>query len=125
MWNVYGTLLAIPLGELAFEHPTPFVMSNALDKTIGEFKMWASMSRKPGQPADDLLRQYKQILSEQLSKLACRAAFANGAVAMGVAKRAMRPTFKGDLSAIYQRLRGGDCPASRAIPAKFLADGKF
>ena len=27
--------------------------------------MWASMSRKPGQPADDLLRQYKQILSEQ------------------------------------------------------------
>ena len=65
LWNVYGTLLAIPLGELVFEHPTPFVMSNALDRTIQEFKMWASMSRKPGQPADDLLRQYKQILSEQ------------------------------------------------------------
>ena len=64
LWNVYGTLLAIPQGELLFEHPTPFVMSNALDKTIQEFKMWASMSRKPGQPADDLLRQYRQILSE-------------------------------------------------------------
>jgi FMN phosphatase YigB (HAD superfamily) len=65
LWNVYGTLLAIPQGELLFEHPTPFVMSNALDKTIQEFKMWASMSRKPGQPADDLLRQYRQIMSEQ------------------------------------------------------------
>ena len=65
LWNVYGTLLAIPQGELLFEHPTPFVMNNALDRTIQEFKMWASMSRKPGQPADDLLRQYRQILSEQ------------------------------------------------------------
>ena len=65
LWNVYGTLLAIPQGELLFEHPTPFVMSNSLDKTLQEFKMWASMSRKPGQPADDLLRQYRQILSEQ------------------------------------------------------------
>ena len=64
LWNVYGTLLAIPLGELLLEHPTPFVMNNALDRTIHEFKMWASMSRKPGQPADDLLRQYRQILSE-------------------------------------------------------------
>src|SRR4051812_33639056 len=52
LWNVYGTLLAIPGGELTFEHPTPFVMNVALDKTIQEFKMWASMSRKPGQPAD-------------------------------------------------------------------------
>ena len=65
LWNVYGTLLAIPPGELLFEHPTPFVMSNALDKTLQEFRMWASMSRKPGQPADDLLRQYRQILSQQ------------------------------------------------------------
>ncbi len=65
LWNVYGTLLAIPPGELLLEHPTPFVMSNALDKTLQEFRMWASMSRKPGQPADDLLRQYRQILSEQ------------------------------------------------------------
>ena len=37
LWNVYGTLLAIPGGDLAFEHPQPFVMSSALDKTIQEF----------------------------------------------------------------------------------------
>ena len=48
LWNVYGTLLAIPFGELVFEHPTEYVMTMALEKTITEFKMWASMSRKPG-----------------------------------------------------------------------------
>ena len=51
MWNVYGTLLVIPHGELRFEHETDFVMDAALDKTIQEFKMWQSMSRKPGAPA--------------------------------------------------------------------------
>jgi hypothetical protein len=66
LWNVYGTLLAIPLGELVFEHPQPFIMSNALDKTIQEFKMWASMSRKPGQPSEYMLAIYKQLLTEQL-----------------------------------------------------------
>jgi hypothetical protein len=52
LWNVYGTLLALPGGELYFEHPQKFVMELALQKTIDEFKMWASMSRKPGQPSE-------------------------------------------------------------------------
>ncbi len=68
LWNVYGTLLAIPPnGELLFEHPQAFIMNNALDKTIQEFKMWASMSRKPGQPSDYMLSQYRQLLAEQSS----------------------------------------------------------
>src|SRR4051794_40047305 len=54
LWNVYGTLLALPGGELYFEHPQQFVMEVALDKTIQEFKMWGAMTRKPGQPADYL-----------------------------------------------------------------------
>jgi hypothetical protein len=62
LWNVYGTLLAIPLGELIFEHPQPLVMEIALDKTINEFKMWASMSRKPGQPAEYMKHLYSQEL---------------------------------------------------------------
>jgi FMN phosphatase YigB (HAD superfamily) len=65
MWNVYGTLLAIPGGELLFTHPTKFVMDVALDKTVQEFKMWASMSRKPGQPADYLAQMYTKVLDEQ------------------------------------------------------------
>lgn len=51
-WNVYGTLLAVTGGEFIREHPQKFIMDMALDKTIQEFKMWKSMSRKPGQPAE-------------------------------------------------------------------------
>ena len=64
LWNVYGTLLRIAGGELWFEHPQPFVMGVALDKTIQEYKMWASMSRKPGQPSDYMKQLYLQVLTE-------------------------------------------------------------
>ena len=65
LWNVYGTLVAVTGGDLVFEHPTAFIMNNALDKTIQEFKMWASMSRKPGQPSEYMGQIYGQILTEQ------------------------------------------------------------
>jgi FMN phosphatase YigB (HAD superfamily) len=64
-WSVYGTLLAISGGELYFEHPDQFVMELALDKTVQEFKMWSSMSRKPGQPANYLQTVYSNLLAEQ------------------------------------------------------------
>src|SRR5438132_14434434 len=64
LWNIYGTLLAISGGELYFEHPAKFVMDVALDKTIQEFKMWGSMSRKPGQPADYMGQIYRRVLSD-------------------------------------------------------------
>jgi FMN phosphatase YigB (HAD superfamily) len=64
-WNIYGTLLAISGGELLFEHPNKFVMEVALDKTLQEFKMWGSMSRKPGQPAEYLGELYTRALDEQ------------------------------------------------------------
>jgi FMN phosphatase YigB (HAD superfamily) len=64
-WNVYGTLLAVAGGDLVFVHPNDFVMNVALDKTVQEFKMWASMSRKPGQPADYMKVIYEQLLDEQ------------------------------------------------------------
>jgi FMN phosphatase YigB (HAD superfamily) len=64
-WTVYGTLLAVSGGDLIFEHPQKFVMDLALDKTIQEFKMWGSMSRKPGQPADYLREIYANLLLEQ------------------------------------------------------------
>jgi FMN phosphatase YigB (HAD superfamily) len=64
-WSAYGTLLAITGGELYFEHPNQFVMEVALDKTVQEFKMWPSMSRKPGQPANYLQTIYSNLLAEQ------------------------------------------------------------
>jgi hypothetical protein len=64
-WNVYGTLLAVSGGDLVFQHANDFIMTVALDKTVQEFKMWASMSRKPGQPADYMKLIYDQALDEQ------------------------------------------------------------
>src|SRR5262245_22210512 len=63
MWTAYGTLLAVPGGELQFEHSTEFVMDAALDKTIKEFKMWQSMSRKPGAPAEYMKELYSKALT--------------------------------------------------------------
>ena len=64
LWNVYGTLLNIAGGELWFEHPQAFVMSVALDKTIQEYKMWGSMSRKPGQPSEYMGQLYNKALTD-------------------------------------------------------------
>src|SRR5438067_181522 len=64
-WSVYGTLLAIGGGELLFEHATPLVMEMALDKTIQEFNMWASMTRKAGKPSDYLRQGYQDLLRNQ------------------------------------------------------------
>lgn len=63
-WNIYGTLLSVSGGELVFEHPQKFVMDVALDKTLQEFKMWGSMSRKPGQPAEYLGQLFARALAE-------------------------------------------------------------
>jgi hypothetical protein len=65
VWNLYGTLLAIGGGDLVFQHPQPFVMELALDKTVQEFKMWGSMTRKPGQPSEYLAQLYTRALDEQ------------------------------------------------------------
>jgi FMN phosphatase YigB (HAD superfamily) len=63
-WNLYGTLLDIFGGQLLFEHPNKFVMDIALDKTVQEFKMWGSMSRKPGQPAEYMGEMYRRVLDD-------------------------------------------------------------
>jgi len=58
---------------------------------------------------------YRARLTEQLGRLACRARFADGAVAMGVARRAAGQGFKGEPGPLYERLKAADCPASRTI----------
>jgi FMN phosphatase YigB (HAD superfamily) len=64
-WDLYGTLLHLFGGHLLFEHPQKFIMDTALDKTVQEFKMWSSMSRKPGQPSEYMGQIYERVLSEQ------------------------------------------------------------
>jgi histidinol phosphatase-like enzyme len=64
-WNVYGTLLRIADGNLLFQHPQAIRMEVALDKTIHEFNMWNSMTRKPGKPWEYMLQKYVHALEEQ------------------------------------------------------------
>lgn len=67
VWAVYGTLLRIDGGRLQHLHPQQLRMQIALQKTIEEFHMWHSMSRKPGAPWEYMLQQYKRIIeTEQL-----------------------------------------------------------
>jgi FMN phosphatase YigB (HAD superfamily) len=67
LWNVYGTLLNVPGGELWFEDTRDGVynaMHPALSKTLQTFKMWQSMSRKPGDPAEQLKDMYLRVLTQ-------------------------------------------------------------
>ena len=63
-WGIYGTLLTISEGRLQFLHPDPLCMEVALDKTIHEFNMWHSMSRKPGAPWEYMFQQYKRLVED-------------------------------------------------------------
>jgi uncharacterized protein YjbI with pentapeptide repeats len=58
---------------------------------------------------------YKARLTDDLVRLICRLRWGNGSVATGVAKRALAPDFKGDMPAIYDRLKADDCPAGKAV----------
>jgi len=68
VWSVYGALLRIDGGRLQHMHPQRLRMQIALEKTIQEFNMWQSMSRKPGAPWEYMLQQYKRVLDGELSK---------------------------------------------------------
>jgi FMN phosphatase YigB (HAD superfamily) len=66
VWTVYGTLLRIDGGRLQHLHPQAIRMQIALQKTIEEFHMWHSMSRKPGAPWEYMLQQYKRVIEKEL-----------------------------------------------------------
>ena len=65
---------------------------------------------------------YKSRITDYLSRLMCRSRFASGAVATGVARRAMAPGFKGDMPAIHDRLKAADCPASAVMTRRVMRD---
>jgi uncharacterized protein YjbI with pentapeptide repeats len=85
-----------------------------------EQQLWQGYARSA---ADMVIADgYRTRLTESLTRLMCRPRFASGAVAAGVARRAMADGFKGDMPAIYDRLRAADCPASSAVGARVLRD---
>lgn len=67
-WGVYGTLLLTIDGRLQPLVDDPLRLEVALEKTIAEFNMWHSMSRKPGAPWEYMLSQYRRLVgSEQMA----------------------------------------------------------
>ncbi|MCI0703786.1 MAG: HAD hydrolase-like protein [Planctomycetia bacterium] len=63
LWTVYGTLVVIPQGELLFEHPEESLADMVFEKLIKEFKMWNSMTRKPGAPSAYMKELYNKALT--------------------------------------------------------------
>jgi hypothetical protein len=84
-----------------------------------DYTLWQGLAQAGQQTTPDI---YKPRLTDYLMRLECRPRWSNGAVATGVARRAGRPEFRGDLIAIYDRLRADDCPASKTVVPKALKD---
>ncbi|MCB9953387.1 MAG: HAD family hydrolase [Planctomycetaceae bacterium] len=64
-FNPYGTLLHIDQGEQFVLHPQKLRTQIALEKTIHEFNMWNSMTRKPGQPWEYMLHQIMKLIEDR------------------------------------------------------------
>jgi uncharacterized protein YjbI with pentapeptide repeats len=67
-----------------------------------------------------LQETYVKDLTDQLIRLMCKAQYSNGSVATGVARRAQGPQFRGNMAAIYDKLRGNDCPAGRRMSPQVM-----
>jgi uncharacterized protein YjbI with pentapeptide repeats len=65
---------------------------------------------------------YKGRLTDYLARLMCRSRFATGAVAAGIARRAMAPGFKGDMPALYDKLKAPDCAAAPAMSPRLMRE---
>ena len=63
---------------------------------------------------------YPKDLTEHLLGMMCKARFGNGSVATGVAQRAQGAMFRGNLVAVYDRLRSKECPASAAMSPRLM-----
>ena len=61
---------------------------------------------------------YKADLTTYLTKLMCSARWSNGAVATGIARRAVTAQFRGDVVAVYDGLKAASCPASSQAAAE-------
>lgn len=69
-------------------------------------------------PASYGLSLYSQQLTEHLETMVCRVRWLNGAVATGIALRAIQPHFRGDLAVIDERLSEDECTAAQGVPAR-------
>jgi hypothetical protein len=52
----------------------------------------------------------------------CSARWSNGAIATGIARRAVTAQFRGDVVAVYDNLKASTCPAATQAPPKVMKD---
>lgn len=84
-----------------------------------EYAQWQGLVSSGTQITAEI---YRPRITDYLVRLQCRPRWSNGAVATGVARRAQRQEFRGDLVAVYDRLREDACPASKTVAPKTLKD---
>ena len=76
-------------------------------------QIWLSLQtiERPGIVAD-----YAPELTAHLVKLACRSQWSNGAVAEGIARRALNSRFEGNMPVLYSSLtKDSECTGGRAL----------
>jgi len=84
-----------------------------------DYGSWHGLTAAGTQTYPDL---YKPRVTDYLLRQMCRPRWSNGAVATGLARRAQRQEFQGDLVALYDRLVDTACPASKTVAPKVLKD---
>jgi hypothetical protein len=98
-------------------------ISNAVDsrKWLGspEQGRWQALASAGASALND---GYKLRITDYLGALACKARWSAGHVATGIAKRAQGQQFRGDMPAVYDRIRAKECPAADNIGRKALRD---
>ena len=86
--------------------------------TIDQQRWQSWIGASPVPPA----LNYTYDLTTYLTKMMCSARWSSGAVATGIARRAVAPQFRGDVVAIYDGLKAPSCPASAATPPSVMRD---
>jgi hypothetical protein len=84
-----------------------------------DYSGWQTLGTSGTQVYPDF---YKSRITEYLVRLQCRPRWSNGAVATGIARRAQRPEFQGDLVAVFNGVIDANCPASKTILPKVLKE---
>ncbi|WP_072390345.1 pentapeptide repeat-containing protein [Hyphomicrobium sp. CS1GBMeth3] len=100
---------------------TPLADAGELAKwgSSSDYVLWQGLASAGAQSYPEF---YKPRITDYLARLQCRPRWSNGAVATGVARRAQRPEFQGDVTVVYDRLVSPSCPAAKSVPPKVVKD---
>ncbi|MGD9783633.1 MAG: pentapeptide repeat-containing protein [Hyphomicrobiaceae bacterium] len=85
-----------------------------------DWQRWVSL--KDSSVAQSAGDAFSGDLTQHLATVMCRPRWSQGSVATGIARRAQAGVFRGDMMAIYERLKSPACPAGQAASAKVMRE---